>query len=420
MAGIKSFKIKNFLKKKDSGREKNEVNNENLNNNNNQPADNRTMHSKIARHKILLFYKTCLGIAGCIFAALCIYVYLKNIIYTDYEVRQQYEWTRSSESSSINLNGVLFTYSKDGMSCTDTRGKIIWNQTYEMQEPIMRYNRNAVAVGDYNGRSIYVSDTSGNLGTIETTMPIRDFCVAANGVVAAVLDDTTVTAIYLYNVNGEQLAYFKTTMSKSGYPLAIAISDDATQVAVSYLKAENGAMSSSIGFYKFSSVGQNYTDNLVGGYGYTDAVVPVLDFMGNDTVFAVADSRLMFYQGKQKPVNTADILISDEIQSVFYDKSHVGLVYYNISGDSMYRLDVYDTNAKKVNERAIDLEYDEILFNSSGIVIYNENDCIIYDWDGRLKYNGSFKEPVECVIPSGSIARYTLVTDNSIQMIQLK
>ena len=42
MAGIKSFKIKNFLKKKDSGREKNEVNNENLNNNNNQPADNRT------------------------------------------------------------------------------------------------------------------------------------------------------------------------------------------------------------------------------------------------------------------------------------------------------------------------------------------------------------------------------------------
>ena len=59
-------------------------------------------------------------------------------------------------------------------------------------------------------------------------------------------------------------------------------------------------MSSSIGFYNFSSVGQNYTDNLVGGYGYTDAVVPLLDFMGNDTVFAVADNRLMFYQGKQK------------------------------------------------------------------------------------------------------------------------
>lgn len=420
MAGIKSFKIKNFLKKKDSGQEKNEVNNDNANNSNNQAAGDKSMHSKIARHRMLLFYKTCLGIAVCILAVCCIYVYWKNIVYTDYEIRQQYEWTRSSESSSINLNGVLFTYSKDGMSCTDTRGKVIWNQTYEMQDPIMRSNENVVAVGDYNGRSIYVSNTSGNLGTIETMMPIRDFCVAANGVVAAVLDDTTVTAIYLYNVTGEQLAYFKTTMSKSGYPLAIAISDDATQVAVSYLKAENGTMSSSIGFYNFSSVGQNYTDNLVGGYGYTDAVVPLVDFMGNDTVFAVADNRLMFYQGKQKPVNTADILISDEIQSVFYDNSHVGLVYYNISGDSTYRLDVYDTNAKKVKEIAFDLEYDEILFCSSGIIIYNEDNCIIYDWNGKLKYNGSFKEPVECVIPSGSISKYTIVTDNSIQMIQLQ
>jgi hypothetical protein len=56
--------------------------------------------------------------------------------------------------------------------------------------------------------------------------------------VAAVLDDSTVTAIYLYSVAGEQLAYFKTTMSKSGYPVAIAISDDGKQIAVSYLKAE--------------------------------------------------------------------------------------------------------------------------------------------------------------------------------------
>ena len=94
-----------------------------------------------------------------------------------------------------------------------------------------------------------MSDTAGNLGTIDTTMPIRDFCVASNGVVAAVLDDSTVTAIYLFTaLQEEQLAYFKTTMSKSGYPVAIAISDDGKQIAVSYLKAENGKVTSSVGF----------------------------------------------------------------------------------------------------------------------------------------------------------------------------
>ena len=130
-----------------------------------------------------------------------------------------------------------------------------------------------------------------------------------------------------------QPAYFKTTMSKSGYPVAIAISDDGKQIAVSYLKAENGKVTSSVGFYNFSSVGQNYTDNLVGGYGYADAVVPLISFMNNDTVFAVADNRLMFYQGRQKPVSLTDMLISEEIQSVFYDKDHVGLVLQAILPD---------------------------------------------------------------------------------------
>lgn len=36
-------------------------------------------------------------------------------------------------------------------------------------------------------------------------MPIRDFCVSSNGVVAAVLDDSPVTAIYLYYATGESL-----------------------------------------------------------------------------------------------------------------------------------------------------------------------------------------------------------------------
>ena len=99
-------------------------------------------------------------------------------------------------------------------------------------------------------------------------------------------------------------------MSQSGYPIAIDISDDGTQVAVSYIKADNGQLSSSIGFYNFSAVGQNYTDNLVSGYGYADAVVPMVHYMENDTVFAVADNRLMFFKGRQKPESILDTLTS--------------------------------------------------------------------------------------------------------------
>ena len=413
MAEIKDFNRNQYLLK--AGKNKSEKKDE-------TDRDKASMNSMLARHRQLKLYTVLFVLAAVAVVAAISYIGWKNKVYTDYEIIQQNVWERSSEAKSMNLGGTLFTSSNDGMSCTDTKGKIIWNQTYEMQNPIIRTCQKTVAVGDYNGRSIYVSDTLGTLGTIETTMPIRDFCVSSNGIVAAVLDDSKVTAIYLYSAKekGKALAYFKTTMSKSGYPIAIDISDDGCQVAISYVKAEDGKVSSSIGFYNFSAVGQNYTDNLVSGYGYSGAVVPLIHFMGNDTVFAVADNRLMFFKGKQKPESLADILISEEIQSVFYDDKHVGLVFYNTAADTTYRVEIYDTNAKKVSEIAFNMEYNDILFDQSGVIIYNENDCIMYDWDNRLKYQGAFKDQVTCFIPSGNIARHTLITDDTIQLIELK
>lgn len=383
--------------------------------------DKKSMDNQLARHRQIKFYIV-LGVL--VFAAAVVfvlYLHWKSMEYTDYVVVQQTEWIRATDSKSISFGGTLFTYSNDGMSCTDTKGKMIWNQTYEMQNIIVRTCKKTVAVGDYNGRNIYVANTQGMLGTINTTVPIRDFCVSSNGVVAAVLDNGTITSICLYNsTSGELLVEFTITMSNSGYPIAIDISSDGSQVAVSYVKAENGKITSSIGFYNFSSVGKNYIDNLVSGYGYAGAIVPEVHFMNNDTVFAVADNRLMFYKGKQKPESVSEIMISEEIQSVFYDEGHVGLVFYNTAGGTTYRVEIYDTNAKKVSDIAFDMEYKEILFASSGIIIYNENECILYDWGERLKYQGVFQEAVYCLIPGGGISKHTLITDSAIQQIELQ
>lgn len=411
MAEIKDFKRNQYLlkgTKNNAGTNGAEGNHE-----------KKSFDSMVARHRQLKIYTVIgiLALAGIFLIGA--YFHWKSIIYTDYEVQQQSSWVRAGEASCINLDGMLFTYSNDGMSCTDTRGNVIWNQTYEMQNPIIRTCKKTIAVGDYNGRSIYVSDTQGNLGTINTTMPIRDFCVSLNGIVAAVLDDSTVTAIYLYSTDGSELAYFKTTMSESGYPIAIDISDDGAKVAVSYIKAEDGNVSSSIGFYNFSAVGQQVTDNLVSGYGYADAIVPLVNFMNNDTIFAAADNRIMFYRGRQKPESLAEILISEEIQGIFYDENYVGLVFFDSAGENTYRLDVYNTDAKKVSELHFDLEYTDIIFDSTGLIVRSDNECIIYDWQGRLKYEGAFKERITCLIPTGNIARYTLVTDDAIQQIQL-
>ena len=83
--------------------------------------------------------------------------------------------------------------------------------------------------------------------------------------VAAILEDTNITWIYLYNSAGEKVAYIKTTMQKSGYPAAVALSPDGKLMAVSYITVESGAAKSSVAFYNFSSVGQNFVDNFASG-----------------------------------------------------------------------------------------------------------------------------------------------------------
>lgn len=411
MAEIKDFNRNQYLLKG-----KNKKNNTDTENS----SSNKSADSILARHKQLKLYTVLAIILLFVIFIMFAYFHWKNIMYTQYEVIYENEWIRSKESKCMKLDNTLFNYSNDGMSCTDTKGKVIWNQTYEMQNPIVRTCQNAVAVGDYNGRKIYIANTQGSLGTIETTMPIRDFCVSSNGIVAAVLDDSTVTAIYLYDKAGEELVYFKTTMSKAGYPLGIDISNDGSLVAVSYVKAENGKITSNIGFYNFSSVGQNYTDNLVSGYGYSEAIIPTIHFMGNNTVFAVSDNRLMFFRGRQKPESLSDILISEQIQSVYYSQNYVGLVFFNPTGETKYHMDVYDTNANKVNEIDFNVEYTDILFDETAIVIRSDEECIIYDWDNRVKYEGLFTERISCMLTTGKISKYTLVTDDSIQNIELK
>ena len=412
MAEIRDFNRNQYLLK--GGKDKAGKDKEN-------DSDRKSMDNMLARHRQVKLYTVLAILALAAVVAVGSYINWKNEVYIGYEVIQQREWIRASESKSINLRGTLFTYSNDGMSCTDLNAKTIWNQTYEMQNPEIRICGRTVAVGDYNGRKIYVANTQGMIGTVETTMPIRDFSVSSNGVVAAVLDDSAVTSIYLYNAaTGEAFADFKTRMSNSGYPIAIDISSDGSLVAVSYIKAEKGKLVSHIGFYNFSAVGQNYTDNFVSGYGYPEAVIPLIHFMENDIVFAAADNRIMFFKGKQKPESLFESMISEEIQSIFCDESHVGLVFYNTAAESTYRIEIYDTNANKVREIAFDMEYKDILFDKSGIIIYNDSECQIYDWGSRVKYQGIFEERVICFIPGKNISRHTLITEDAIQSIQLQ
>jgi len=168
-------------------------------------------------------------------------------------------------------------------------------------------------------------------------------------------------------------------------------------------------------------VGQNSIDNYASGYDYPGVVVPLVQFMNSNSSFAVSDDRIMFYSGDQKPVSQAEIFTGDEeIRSIYFNDSYVGAVYPNSTTDGAYKLKVYNNRGEEVLTTFFNIEYSEVIFNNKQIIIYNEDECMIQDMNGHVKYQGAFETPVRIMVPTSVRSRFTLVTTDNVQTMNLK
>ncbi len=375
---------------------------------------------KIRKHRQskLRFFCTVVGVI--LFVVLICFLYHKLRIYNEYTIKNVMERTESSASVTLQIGENMVSYSKDGASCVDIKGNKVWNQTYEMQKPIVGFTSDSIAIADYNGRSIYVMDSQNILGTISTNMPVKNVAVSESGIVAAVLEDGNTTWIYVYDATGNVLVYSKTKMSNSGYPIAVALSPDATLMAVSYLYVDSGVMRSGIGFYNFGAVGQNELHNYVSGFNYTDSVVPYVKFLNNEIAVAVADDRIMFYKGDQKPAVLSETLLSEQILSVYTGKEYVGLVYENKDGVTKYYMDLYNIEGEKEDTLEFDCEYTDIVITEKTILIYNKNEWNVYTIGGRMKFSGTYENNIRKIIPTNHIENYMIVTDDTLETVILK
>ncbi|MBQ8597649.1 MAG: hypothetical protein IJ409_07675 [Lachnospiraceae bacterium] len=378
---------------------------------------------KIRSHRLTVFYRAILAVVLIAGIIVFLAVQWRDKVFTESVVTSSAPVTIVHGATVENLGGNILLYSKDGVSCMDSAGSAVWNRTYEMQSPMLSINGSAAAIGDYNGRSIYVMTKDGEKGIVNTNLPIRKIAVSENCVVAAVLDDAEVTRINIYNGNentDEPIVYSKATMDKSGYPVSISLSPNGKLLMVSYLYVDSGSMKSSVAFYNFGEVGKNETDNYVSGYDYLNTIIPYVQFMDNDSAFGVSDDRIVFFSGGERPVNVSSALLSEEVQSVYYSENYVGLVFRNQTGESAYRLDVYNESGSKVHSQLFDIEYTDIVFNKDQIIIYNDLECKICNMKGVDKFTGDFEKSTALMVPTSSVYKYVTVTTDSIDNIELK
>lgn len=330
------------------------------------------------------------------------------------------EFFISTGSKAQRFGNNFIVYNSDGIKCVNYKGEQIWNEAFQMQKPLIDVTDGFIAVADYNGGTIYMMDDKNVLGKIDTGMPIRKFKAAGAGYVMAVLDNTDNTPIYVYNTAGDEMLYFNTTMKGYGYPLEIAISDNGVLGAVSYLNVDKGSFYSKVGFYNFGEVGQNYQDSLMSSYTYQGALVPEIHFAGNNKAVALADNRLMFYSGDQMPQSTGDILLSENVLSVYEDGRYVALFFNSDDGEHQYKAEIYDYDAKLKDRVYFDIEHTDVFFDNNRMVLYNNSEVLIHIIGGRDKFVGNFEDAVLTLIPTTNPRRFIEVTPDAIKTIEFK
>ena len=375
---------------------------------------------KIFKHKLQVVYRTLLIVILLAVAVLILKIQSDNRVYTKYEVIKEMSGVGTESSTFENYDGNIIVHSKDGISAYDGNGTQMWNQSYEMQSPIVKNNGSYVAVGDYKGTTLYIIGKKGTTAEVATNLPILELDISKQGVAAALLQDKDVTWLRLYSQEGELISEVKTSMRNNGYPLAFAISPDNIKLGVSYVKAESGMVNSSLAFYNFGGVGQNVTDNLVSGYEYDGQVFPLITYLNENTAIAVGDRKALLLKGKQKPTLEKEIVLPQELQGVYSSESGFAFVYRDLDGKGQYNIHIYNEEGEQELEHNIGFEFSNIILDEKKVIIYNETKVLVLGMNGVEKYNGELGGNIQALIPTASNSTLLVIYSDGIKLIKLR
>ena len=384
-------------------------------------ADMEEYNRKLREHRRKVLRRSMIAVLMILLVIVAVGLFMALRHYEDFEVRASVERSDTEATRFAEFRGNILKYSNDGAFYTDTNNELIWNQTYEMSNPQIDICEDYLTIYDKKGMKIYILTAAGLQGSIETTMPIDQVCVASQGTIAVLMKKDKTAFLALYDREGNGLAQGEIHGERGGYPIAIALSHDAIKLAVSMLDINDGTVKSTVAFYNYGSVGQNEIDNVVGARTFLETVIPELEFVSNDRMIAFGDSEAIVFEGTQKPQVTVEIPLEKQAKSIFYDEEYIGIVYSNDDEAVTHQFLIYDTKGKLVLQKDFALEYEQIEFlPNHEICIRNEHVCDLYTIRGVYKFHYEFDQELYRVMPGRLGINYTFVLSDATEKVRLK
>lgn len=346
------------------------------------------------------------------------YLLLDNQTYARARTAAEYPIDISDTSSYAQFADGIVRYNRDGVVFLNRKNEEQWIQPTQLQNPTICLKDNAFAVADNGGNSILVFTREGLKGEIETTLPIEKIAISDQGIVSAILRNENSPQIISYDATGNILVEQQVTVSTTGYPVALEMSDDGNMLAVSYLYTEGTAIKSRVIYYNFGETGQERTDNIVMSEEYDNTVMAEIFFMGDDRSIVVGDDRFVIYRGKEVPEKQKEITLDQEIQSVFHSDRYIGFILLN-QEKSGYELRLYSRLGEQVLSREISGKYSNVKIDGSEVIMFDGSRCCIITATGIVKFEGDLNVEALEIFQAPGINRYYMMSVDELRVIYL-
>lgn len=360
------------------------------------------------------------ALIAAVVAALAVGVYLLINLQTYTSARALDTYTVSGASGSAYeqfADGVL-KYSRDGISYLNQHGEEMWNQPYQMKNPVVDVNGSSAAVADKGGNAVLVFNEEGVRGETQTNLPIERVRVSEQGIVSVILTDENEARVLCYDAAGNLLVENKTSMNGTGYPLDVALSPDGETMQVLYLYTEAGAVKSRVIYYNFGESGEEKTDHLVAQMEYEDTVMASGFFMDENISVAVGDNRLTIYRGGNVPEETENIEIKKQIKSVFHNEKYIGMILKN-EGKEGYELRLYNTRGQVAMSENFTGDYSHVKLCGSQVIMYDGKNCSIFTRGGIRKFDGEMNSNILEIFPVPGVNKYIVMNENGLEVVRL-
>lgn len=350
-------------------------------------------------------------------AAVClVFIYVEKRSYHSYKVLQTSEQEDVVSTQYVEMDGDILRYSPDGVSVVDSSMNTVWNETYTMQNPIADVNGSRAVVADSEGTSMYICDKKGVTGTVTTSYSIVKVRIAADGMVAAILDNDENTWINFYNSDGSLVAENLTKIDDPGYPMDVAVSDNGVMM-VTFQYVDGNKTTSYVAFYNYGDVGQNEDDRIVSGYTYENVVIPQVECVSESQYVALRDDGFSTYRGNQIPKESKTVNVKQEIVSTFFDDERIGLVFKNNNKNDQYTMEVYNMNGQLKFRKEFNVAYSTIKMSGGNIIMYNSSQICVMNSRGVQKYMGSVDGTIRDFFKIGW-NKYLMVMDSGVSTIK--